>query len=70
MSDPFVCPKCAGRAEYAGRIGLPGHVIYRCNVCAHENWVSFRPDTLPPQQEQRPVMQQQQPQPKNDDENE
>lgn len=54
--DPFVCPKCSGRSEYGGRIGLPSKVIYRCTSCGHENWITYRPDA--------PVMQQQQPQPK------
>jgi DNA-directed RNA polymerase subunit RPC12/RpoP len=64
LSDPFVCPKCAGHSEYGGRIGLPAQVIYRCSDCGHETWVAYRPDTTPPE---RPAMQQQQPQPKNVD---
>jgi len=49
---------------------MPGHIIYRCTACAHENWVSYRPDAMPPQARQRPVLQQQQPQPEADDEGE
>jgi hypothetical protein len=39
LNDRFVCTKCAGRAEYAGRTSMPAHTIYRCTVCGNENWV-------------------------------
>jgi len=52
--DPNVCPKCAGRSEFAGRVSLPPHVIYRCTTCGYENWVGFRPDRTPPLQQQQP----------------
>jgi rubredoxin len=60
LNDPFVCPKCTGRSEYAGRVSMPSQVNYRCTSCGHENWVAYRPDATPP------MMQQQQPQPKKD----
>jgi len=51
-NDPFVCTKCFGQAEYAGRIGLPSKVICRCKACGHENWVTYRPDAAVTQQQQ------------------
>jgi hypothetical protein len=65
LTDPPSCERCAGGTTYVGRISLPAQMIYRCDTCAHEMWVttSSAPHNRPPAQQpeaQQPQQQQQQ----------
>ena len=67
LTDPPFCERCAGATSFVGRISLPPQMIYRCEACAHEMWLtnSPTPQHRPPtrQLEARQPQQQQQPQP-------
>jgi hypothetical protein len=71
ITDPPRCERCAGATQFVGRISLPLHMIYRCDACRHEMWLTNSPTpewSVPPQQpEAQQQQQQQQPQ---DDKNE
>jgi hypothetical protein len=62
LTDPPLCERCAGVTSFAGRISLPPQMIYRCEACAHEMWLTNSP-TPPAQQPEAQQPQQQQPQP-------
>ena len=43
---PPVCARCGQAVQFAGRVGLPPMIIYRCNSCDLERWAADEhPDT-------------------------
>jgi len=43
ITDPPSCERCAGATTFVGRISLPPQMIYRCEACAHEMWLTRSP---------------------------
>jgi hypothetical protein len=43
ITDPPRCERCAGGTTFVGRISLPAQMIYRCDNCAHEMWLTSSP---------------------------
>jgi hypothetical protein len=67
ITDPPRCERCAGDTTYVGRISLPPQMIYRCDACGHETWLTnsptpfHRPPAHKPEAQPRQQQQQQQP---------
>jgi hypothetical protein len=74
-AESISCEKCGDRAVFSAFVhplgDTPGAHVYNCTACGHSTWKEWRWSdvTQPPQRESaKPVqLQQQQPQPKNDE---
>ena len=60
ITDPPRCERCAGDTTFIGRISLPAQMIYRCDACAHEMWLTSSPTPYHRPPAQQPGAQQQQ----------